>query len=320
MAMRSLAGITLACSLSACAIHPLPQDVTGLSTQLIVRQIRCESRKAIIDTGFDWLNSRSEFEPYIKDILMQFLDPNNLPKFHYNLFKGETRRVLQLFFDTGIAYNYKLTMTEANGLTGGLSLIQPFVRGMETLGIAGGGTLQRQNLRTFTITDSFSKLIQELPERDCTDNIASANFVYPIAGRIGMMEVVKDFVDLTLFDNLGGTDTNGQGPPTLVDSLNFQTTFSVNGGPSFVFTPRGRGLNLASASLGPSASRSDMHNLTVGLALPRTQQRLAEALRGTGVTPLLISARGGPSELAAANAVNQVIAQRALNPFFLLTP
>lgn len=304
---------------SACSIHPLPENVTGLNTQLIVRQIRCESRQAIIDVGFHWLNERIPQDPQIAEVLERFNGQKNLKDFHYNLFRGETRKVLQLFFDTGIAYNYKLTMTEANGLAGGLGLVQPLVRGTETLGIAGAASLQRQNLRTFTITDSFSKLIRDLRPDDCEGSIAAANFVYPIAGRVGMKEVVQDFVNLTLFDNLGGGEA-GAGPPTLVDSLDFQTTFSVNGGPSFVFTPVGRGLNLATASLGPSASRTDMHNLTVGLAIPKTQTRLAESLRGIGVTPLLLSARGGPSELAAAKAVNEVIAQRALNPFLLLAP
>jgi hypothetical protein len=38
----------LSLSLAACAIHPLPEDVAGLTTAQIVHRIRCEAREAVI--------------------------------------------------------------------------------------------------------------------------------------------------------------------------------------------------------------------------------------------------------------------------------
>jgi hypothetical protein len=39
--------------LSACAIHPLPEDFSGVTTDQIVRQIRCETRQAAKDLVLD---------------------------------------------------------------------------------------------------------------------------------------------------------------------------------------------------------------------------------------------------------------------------
>ena len=42
--LLSVAAIALSFLGAGCAIHPLPQDVTGVDTYHIVRQIRCEAR------------------------------------------------------------------------------------------------------------------------------------------------------------------------------------------------------------------------------------------------------------------------------------
>jgi hypothetical protein len=43
--------------LSGCAIRPLPEDVAGVPTHIIVQQIRCEARKAIVDSAIGWLTA-----------------------------------------------------------------------------------------------------------------------------------------------------------------------------------------------------------------------------------------------------------------------
>src|ERR1700755_1171841 len=58
MRMRKVLSTAVVClSLIAagCAIHPLPEDVTGVPTYYIVRQIRCETRSAVIDTALNGL-------------------------------------------------------------------------------------------------------------------------------------------------------------------------------------------------------------------------------------------------------------------------
>src|SRR5215208_6823125 len=51
----SVAAIALSFLGAGCAIHPLPEDVTGVPTYYIVRQIRCEARSAVIETAINGL-------------------------------------------------------------------------------------------------------------------------------------------------------------------------------------------------------------------------------------------------------------------------
>src|SRR5262245_25540123 len=46
MDIRGFAAITAMSLFAGCAIHPVPEDVTGLDTADIVKQIRCETRDA----------------------------------------------------------------------------------------------------------------------------------------------------------------------------------------------------------------------------------------------------------------------------------
>jgi hypothetical protein len=44
---------------SGCAIHPQPKDVTGISTFDIEQQIRCETRKAVVDLTLTYAATRT---------------------------------------------------------------------------------------------------------------------------------------------------------------------------------------------------------------------------------------------------------------------
>jgi hypothetical protein len=44
--------------LSGCSIHPLPEDVTHVPIYTIVRQVRCETRQAVIESLFNYLTTR----------------------------------------------------------------------------------------------------------------------------------------------------------------------------------------------------------------------------------------------------------------------
>src|ERR1019366_2857714 len=99
-------------------------------------------------------------------------------------------------------------------------------------------------------------------ENYCTGHIAEDNYVYPIAGRVGIDRVVHDFVLLTLFGNLSGKSkdvTTVSGPPTMVDQLQFQTTIGGAATPKITFIPLGRAFQVSDASFPISASRKDTH-------------------------------------------------------------
>ena len=55
-----------------CAIHPLPEDVTVVPTYFIMRQIRCETRQAIINSANGWLTSDDRVDAASRAIGTQF--------------------------------------------------------------------------------------------------------------------------------------------------------------------------------------------------------------------------------------------------------
>ena len=275
---------------AGCAIHPLPEDVAGAPTYVIVRQIRCETRQAVIDNALGWLASDPKVDPASRQIGLEFRNGRPIQQFSPKLFKGEVAAILSVFYDTGVAYTFDLDMSELNNFDPQIDLLKPFTHSKFTMGIKGTFDRKRENERLFTVTDSFSGLIK-MPDDYCVDPkggrnyVVSENYVYPINGRIGVKRMVQDFVELTLFGGLGGPKDKTNGPPTLVDQLSFTTEISGTVTPTITFTPAGTGLSLADASLSASVDRKDLHKVTVGLAIAGHGVSLVGPLRNS-LTPL----------------------------------
>jgi hypothetical protein len=226
---------------------------------------------------------------------------------------------MTVFYDTGVAYNYHLQMTETNNIDPTINLLKPFTNSKVTLGISGLADRQRQNIRTFTVTDTFSGLIKNIPEDYCTDFIVQENYTYPIVGKIGMEKVIQEFIRLTLFGSLAGNEKTPQGPPTMVDALEFTTNFSLTLTPKVVFTPIGHGFQIADASLIANIARKDVHKVTVGLAVAGPGLKEIGQVRSRLFAPLL-TASGGSTEKAAAEAVNQALTLQLFKPTIVVSP
>jgi hypothetical protein len=324
---RNVVFVGLALALIACDIRPLPEDVTGDPTYFIVRQIRCETREAIIKSAIGWLTSDRNYEEGKVDaesrrIGFEFRDGRPVQQFDPKLFKGRVQAIIKLFFETGIAYNFILDMTENNNLSGDTNLLKLFKHGKGTLQISGVADRQRQNVRTFTVTDKFSGLIRTIPDDYCAGQIKEENFIYPITGKIGVAKVIQDFIRLALFANLGSAnkDNPDKGPPTMVDAVEFTTTFSLSTGPKVVFTPLTQSaVQVADASVTGKIARIDKHKVTIGLAIAGTAVSQVGPLRSSLFGPLL-TASGGSTEKAAAEAVNQALTLQIFKPTIVVTP
>jgi hypothetical protein len=331
--------------LSGCAIHPLPEDVTGVDTLDIVKQIRCETRAAAIDLllafledqGKDYPNSPGN--PIARDLAVQYArNPNLISASLPTRFNGypNTQSVINLLFAVGIAYNFELRMTEDNDLSADVSFLRPLTQPKFTLGIKAGAARKRNNTRTFTVTDTFRGLLTELNQKKradryyCDGHIVKENYIYPIAGRIGVDKLTRDFIDLTIFGNLGGKDAkpDAPGPPTMADELTFTTTINASATPKIEFTPVTSAFRLASASLTGELKRTDYHQVTVGLAIVPTGASHLTSLRGYlfapggGPTPTIVprsatkgattfvgnrvTASGTSSEILAVIAIDQL--------------
>jgi hypothetical protein len=302
-----------ACVLAGCAIHPLPDDVTGVSTANIVRKIRCEARDAVVRKALAYLQSQGYQydERSLRNLDMAVVrDPRRSP------IKEPAASTLDYFSQTGIVLSFSLQQTEQNSVGLTADFVKPVTRGTFTLTPSVGDSLSRDNVRAFTVSDNFNDLVTKMDEAYCNFERAGPNFQYPIVGRIGVDEMVDTFVDLTLFNGLGGAAT-GKGPPAMADTLTFVTQVSGGLSPKVAFTPVSNNFQLLDASLTASVMRTDHHQVIVGLGLPgvpifsrRSGTRVISAPQFTnkGLTAAFISATPKQSgEAAAAQAVAQQI-------------
>jgi hypothetical protein len=266
-------------------------------------------------------------------------DPESISTFSANLFPSpnddDKRSLIRLFANAGIAYTFQLKMTEDNDFSADVGFLRrasKFGRTGFTLGIDAGANRKRSNSRIFTVTDTFSYLVTKLDlrnadgERYCDGQIVRANHIYPIAGRIGVDKLVRSFLELTLLANLAGKPGAGNAP-TVADELTFTTTINASANPSIVFTQITDAFQLVNASLNASAMRTDMHQVTVGLAIspdgmvelgPLRSYLFSGAGGGRQVTrgrrspaPMLyvgarVTGGGSPSEVLAVTAIDQL--------------
>jgi hypothetical protein len=324
---------------SACAIHPVPEDVTGIDTYQIVRQIRCETRQAVIDFLMRELRRDADLDhdPISQRLVQKYeSDPESIKNFTPNLFVGPDyvayRHLYNTIYTTAIAYSFDLTMTEDNNLNTTNNLLGPWASKF-TLNIMGDANRERINERTFTVTDNFQFLLASLNAVDnhtgqhyCDGMIATPNYIYPIAGQIGVYKSVMTFFQLVVLGNLskqkaaaGVVDV-----PAMTDDLKFTTFIDLSLTPKVVFTPVGSGFQFADAALTGLNQRKDVHEVTIGLATEASVVADVGPLRGflfpgqgsaggtsksgagTVVGASVIASVGSKAEQNAAKAVDQV--------------
>jgi hypothetical protein len=303
----STAAAALSLSLfSGCAIHPLPEDVTGLETGDIVKQIRCETRDAARAIIIRYLKRRgAELNDQLAgDLAQQFeANPELMDNFdpqqsfrdpHYK----QVQNVFEVIYSAGIAYNFQLTMTEDNNIMPANANFLGAWAATFTLGLTGDFNRTRDNVRTFTVTDKIGFLLTNLNTKDfgghryCDGHVAwGPNYVYPIAGRIGIYNTVYTFFELSFFDGLGGTKSDPTAAPTIADQLTFTTTLDFSAAPKVVFAQRKTGFQITDASFTGLARRKDAHQVTVGLALDPKGKGIAAltSLRGYVYSPVRVA-------------------------------
>jgi hypothetical protein len=282
---RVLATACALISLSGCALYPVPEDVTGVDTYHIVRQIRCETREAVRDLILSALAREATdypgqpANPTAHRLVEEYqLDREQMDNFNPNIFAGpegiQLRNFYNVIYSVGIAYNFDLMMNEENDVGTMLDVLGAWAPKF-TSGFSANANRGRSNERSFTITDTFGGLMIKLGnpvrgERYCEGQIVQANYAYPIAGHIGVSKLVKTYLELTLFTGLSG-DKAAAGstgtPPSIADKLTFTTTIDASLSPKVIFNPVGTTLQMSDVSATGLARRVDTHQVTVGLAM-----------------------------------------------------
>jgi hypothetical protein len=343
--VNKLLSAILACAVGGCAIHPLPQDVTGVKTSEIVRKIRCEARQAVIDGRIRWLQQRYH---QVTDLasLRQVMNSSTLDP--------RTRYWLDYYGSTGIVYSFVLDGTETAGANFTADIVRPLTNSTTTITPNLGDSLSRDNIRTFTIGDSFGGLLEKKMDGYCASAGESGpNYQYPIVGRIGIDEMIQTFIELAPEGlqgaqnpdasglNVGASTISPSNPIAMVDTITFTTTVSAGVTPKVVFVQIGTNWQLADATLPLAASRMDKHQVFIGLALSgppappvlvvrggRQQfvaqhQFRAESTAATARTPRVVSTMPttpGTGVSAALEAVNQQILRFEVPKSLIVAP
>jgi hypothetical protein len=243
-------------ALGGCAIHPLPENVTGVRTAEIVHRNRCEAREAIKHIEW-WL---AQHNPKAIKTLQQL----------------------------GVALSYTLDITESDGLTATTAFEQILSKGTFTFGPTAGDMLKRENKRAFTIADNYLTLKQM---QTCDTGLPTgSNYQYPIVGTIGIAETIQTFLTMALHEDLNTPVTNNTdedkyykslaGSPTLVETLTFTTTINAGVTPTVSLNAVGKATQLTSGSLAFTWNRIDMHAVIIALGLPNVPPPDVEASLG----------------------------------------
>jgi hypothetical protein len=294
---------------SGCSIHPVQQDVTGVPPVEIIHHIRCETRLAIQDKAiallFAYKNGQQESSVNLAKTLQA--QRGMVWKFDPRVLATQEERAFYYrYIKTGIAYDFTLDITEENKGTFLADPVRLITNGTAGIGLDASGDFSRNNARRFIMSDTFAKLLADeyLP---CPGDRPS-NFAYPIAGRIGIRELISTFIDLNEDQSLQALDSGNS--RVFADTMTFLTTLTGSVSPHVEIAPVGNRWGLASpTSLSAFAQRVDKHMVIIGLSMDVSKgtavARAPVLPLATGRSALQKSSVASPAEQSALDAVRQ---------------
>ncbi|MBR1213665.1 hypothetical protein [Bradyrhizobium sp. JYMT SZCCT0180] len=276
MRMLNWVGCIFAGGLAGCSLYPIPDDVSIYSTEKIVRYGRCEVRNAVLLHMLDkGIITRTSNEEDIKRLIKEAKRLEKAKAEEKDKEKAKLpldRWVIKLLrlAKVAVVYSFDFNITENNktGASAGFRLpwLTSNVLDAEA---AGALDLTRQGSRVFGTEDNWEDLITDTELCNKHPWPRSEHFVYPLTGSIGVGRVVETFIDI---DDQGGAKDN------FVDTMTFTTQASVGADATVKLEPVSNQFRVVSGTAGVSASRLDIHKLTISLAFP--QQDPPSAITG----------------------------------------
>lgn len=299
---------------AGCAVPPRPQDMTGVTTNAIVRKIRCEAREGIKNAYIDFLvNERVTGIP--KDVRQMARDIRagrlSFSSFEPSRLGGAIARALNKYEAAAIAYDFEFDLTGENSTRIEFDLLGAVTHGALGVGLSAGNSHTRRSKRTFRIADNFGDLRRT---KGCLDTIPdTVNFNYPITGDIGLEEVIKTFINLNELNGLTGTEET-PAVPVFSNMLTFTTIVDAGATPKADLSPPlTRSLRLTELRAPLTAKRTDVHQVLVAISLdPAKVQPVAKASREP-LRPLVARRSREDAANAKDNALREVENQKTLN-------
>jgi hypothetical protein len=256
-----------AAGLAGCSLYPIPDDVTSIATEDIVRHARCEIRSEIIG----YLIERQALAPSATDAEIAAVVAK---------IKRDKSSFFALLMSVGAAYTFDFDITEDNAASAGAKFKLPFVAPKV---LDGGGSasldLMREGQRVFETGDVWDELLVN-HTRCAGVRPRPGNIVYPISGSIGVGRAVRTYIDIVeQGGKLGSADKD-----SFVDTLKFTTEIKGGANASIALEPVPNSFRIVSASAQLSGSRKDVHKLILSLAFPHPLDPPASLAHSAGVT------------------------------------
>src|SRR5260370_15577154 len=276
-------------------MHPVQHDVTGVPPVDIIQYIRCETRFVIQDKAVElrFAYKGGQYEPSINLAKSLKAKRGQVWKFDPRILTTQEERAFyNRYIRTGIAYDFTLDITEDNKAALLADPVRLITNGVAGIGLGASGEFSRNNARRFIMSDTFAKLLADDHLVCGSDGVE--NFVYPIAGRIGIRELISTFIDLNEDKSLQTLDSGNS--RVFADTMTFLTTLTGSGSPHAETAPGGNQWGVASpTSFSAFAQRIDKHMVIIGLSMDVSQ----------GVAgPAGLSLRAGRSSLQPGNVVS----------------
>jgi len=252
----------LAVYFGGCALHPLPKDYARVPTVKITKHIRCETQRALHSILVDYL---IEFDDVRTSQLGRALKSGS-EQLSAGL-KGRihplAKKRIERFQESVIGYAFRFKITEDNDNSGGMTLSMPFTNGSVAVALAGGKKKTRDNTRKFKIVETLEATALDL---DCSSTPSQRqNLIYPIAGNIGMEEVLLTFINLSLDGTL---KPEKKDVSEFSEQLTFTTKLSGSIKPTLKLDPVSDRWRVTEATGTFASARTDLHEVTVALKLP----------------------------------------------------
>lgn len=245
-------------NLSGCATHPLVDDVTYNSFQ-IVQHIRCETAKALKTIIIQSLQENGEPDA-IKLSNRLRDDRQKLSEIETKDLSAHYQKLWNSYKSVVLAYAFTFQIKEQNKAKGGLKFSFPFTAASLALDISSDNTFDRLGERKFTIAETIDQLgdsdvclVFQIKDR-------GKHVIYPISGNVGMYEVLSNFYRVSRSVNTMRKFT---------DRIEYTTTISGNLNPKLTINS---GSDLSEVSGELKAERKDVHQLLFTVELSKGGQ------------------------------------------------
>lgn len=294
-----------AVALAGCSIHPVQHEVTGVRTPEIVERIRCETRLAIQDKAGEMLRSYGTPGALALADQLATMRGRTWPKDVVKLTDRAERDFYYRYIQTGIAYDFTFDITEDNRASLLADPVKLITNGTVGIGISASGDFARNNARHFIMSDTFENLLLLDTGLPCGDHVRGPNYAYPIAGSVGMFELISTFVDLNEDKNLQPLASGNS--RVFADTLTFTTTLTGQVAPHVEIAPVGRRWGLASpTSVAAYGQRLDKHMMIVGLSMAPAKSVVQRAALAPAIPlPGLYTGRSALQKTTTRNSAEQ---------------